>query len=105
MIKFIQKILLVITFFTSTNLLFAQKWPYFSTEKIKENYIELNRPFKKSSTITDSTHQYYLKGPSEFREPINNHVEDKKSSVLLIPDKEKSTKKKDIKTKPSRNRR
>ena len=94
MIKFIQKLLILIILITSSNTLFAQKWPYFSTEKIKGNYIELNAPFKKSSTITDSTHQYYLKGPSEFREPINNHVEDKKSSVLLIPDKEKSTKKK-----------
>lgn len=94
MIKFIQKILLVITFFTSTNSLFAQKWPYFSTEKIKENYIKLNTPFKKSSNITDSTYRYYIKRPSEFREPINNHVENKKSSVLLIPDEEKSTKKK-----------
>jgi hypothetical protein len=92
--KFIQKFLLVIILITSTKTLFAKKWPYFSTEKIKGNYIELNVPFKKSSTITDSTYQYYLKRPSEFREPINKHVENKKSSVLLIPDEEKSTKKK-----------
>ncbi|MDP1723237.1 MAG: hypothetical protein Q8L85_00855 [Alphaproteobacteria bacterium] len=94
MTKFIQKILIFITFLTSTNSLFAQKWPYFSTEEIKGNYIELNKSFKKSSKIKDSTYQYYIKHPSEFRKPINNHVETKKSSVLLIPDEEKSTKKK-----------
>lgn len=61
---------------------------------MKENYIKLKTPFKKSSPTTDSIYRYYLKHPSKFREPLNDHIKNKKSSILLIPDHEKSHKKK-----------